>query len=101
MLTQRRKSLSLTLPLSASAVTNHLKRAVWGYPHPSNPNYKYLRAATSNGSDMQNFCIICHRMKADPTVAAKKVKIFNSMDETRYKEKKMTKKSKKPKKKAN
>ncbi|MEE9523968.1 MAG: cytochrome c3 family protein, partial [Thermodesulfovibrionales bacterium] len=45
-------------------------------PHPSNPNYKYLRAATSNGSDMQNFCIICHRMKADPTVAAKKVKIF-------------------------
>jgi predicted CXXCH cytochrome family protein len=70
-------------------------------PHPSNPNYKYLRAATSNGSDMQNFCIICHRMKADPTVAAKKVKIFNSMDETRYKEKKMTKKSKKPKKKAN
>jgi predicted CXXCH cytochrome family protein len=69
-------------------------------PHPSNPNYKYLRIATSNGSNMQNFCIACHPMKADRDVAAKKVQLFNSMDETKYIEKKTLKKSNKATKKA-
>jgi predicted CXXCH cytochrome family protein len=53
-------------------------------PHPSNANYKYLRIDTANGSKMENFCAICHPMKADPKAAAEKMKLFNSMDERAY-----------------
>lgn len=49
-------------------------------PHPSNPNYKYLRVDTAKGATMGNFCAMCHGSKADPA-AMKNMKIFNSMDE--------------------
>jgi predicted CXXCH cytochrome family protein len=49
-------------------------------PHPSNPNYKYLRADTAKGSKMDAFCGVCHPVKSDP--AAEKVVLFTSMDET-------------------
>ena len=53
-------------------------------PHPSNPNYKYLRIDTANGSKMTVFCAACHPMKADPKSAASaKVTLFNSMDENK------------------
>jgi predicted CXXCH cytochrome family protein len=48
-------------------------------PHPSNPNYKYLRVDTKGGQDMQSFCSVCHFMKSG--VAAKEIRVFNSMDE--------------------
>jgi predicted CXXCH cytochrome family protein len=48
-------------------------------PHPSNPNYKYLRVDTKKGGEMRVFCAVCHSSKAD--VAAKDIKVFNSMDE--------------------
>jgi predicted CXXCH cytochrome family protein len=48
-------------------------------PHPSNPNYKYLRVDTMGGREMSNFCAICHRSKAD--TGEIKVDVFNSMDE--------------------
>ncbi len=55
-------------------------------PHPSNPNYKYLRVDTANGSKMAVFCAACHPMKADPKSAASaKSTLFNSMDENLYK----------------
>ncbi len=52
-------------------------------PHPSNPNYKYLRLDTgNNGAKMENFCSVCHASKADPKAAsAAKAKLFSSMDE--------------------
>ena len=50
-------------------------------PHPSNPNYKYLRADTSKGAKMDTFCAMCHPIKAD-AATAEKVVIFTSMDET-------------------
>lgn len=49
-------------------------------PHPSNPNYKYLRVDTAKGSKMDQFCAMCHASKSD-LVAAAPV-IFSSMDET-------------------
>lgn len=50
-------------------------------PHPSNPNYKYLRFDPgNNGSKMENFCAACHPMKVDPKSAVK-TKAFSSMDE--------------------
>lgn len=49
-------------------------------PHPSNPNYKYLRVDTKGGAKMQIFCAMCHASKADPKDVTK-VKIFSSMDE--------------------
>jgi len=49
-------------------------------PHPSNPNYKYLRVDTKGGKEMDAFCAVCHAMKADAG-AAGKVAFFNSMDE--------------------
>lgn len=49
-------------------------------PHPSNPNYKYLRTDTAGGSKMDGFCAVCHPMKADPK-AAGKAQFFDSMDE--------------------
>jgi predicted CXXCH cytochrome family protein len=54
-------------------------------PHPSNPNYKYLRVDTANGSKMNVFCAACHPMKADPKSAASAKTLFNSMDENLYK----------------
>ena len=49
-------------------------------PHPSNPNYRYLRVDTNGGANMQNFCAMCHKSKVDPK-AVKDMKIFSSMDE--------------------
>lgn len=48
-------------------------------PHPSNPNFKYLRVATQKGAKMQMFCSLCHSSKSGIKVGADK--IFNSMDE--------------------
>jgi predicted CXXCH cytochrome family protein len=48
-------------------------------PHPSNPNYKYLRVDTKGGADMKNFCGMCHFTKSG--TEAKEMRIFNSMDE--------------------
>ncbi|MEW6163130.1 MAG: cytochrome c3 family protein [Nitrospirota bacterium] len=52
-------------------------------PHPSNPYYKYLRVDTAKGAKMQDFCAMCHPMKADPK-AVKETKIFDSMDERKF-----------------
>ncbi len=53
-------------------------------PHPSNPNYKYLRYDPgTNGSKMENFCAACHPMKADPKSAVKP-HAFSSMDERSF-----------------
>lgn len=52
-------------------------------PHPSNPNYKYLRVDTDGGSSITNFCVVCHPMKADAQ-AVKNSTFFNSMDETKF-----------------
>ncbi len=51
-------------------------------PHPSNPNYKYLRVDTQGGAEMQKFCAICHPAKAD--VKLSKIKVFDSMDERQF-----------------
>ncbi len=53
-------------------------------PHPSNPNYKYLKTDTAKGAKMEEFCAVCHPMKADPKSASVKARYFNSMDETLY-----------------
>ena len=50
-------------------------------PHPSNPNYKYLRVDTAKGSKMDAFCGVCHPIKADPS-ASERVVLFTSMDES-------------------
>ncbi len=34
-------------------------------PHPSNPNYKYLRGTVAKGSELGKFCAICHSDKVD------------------------------------
>ncbi len=54
-------------------------------PHPSNPNYKYLRVDTKGGKEMEVFCAVCHPSKAEK--APKEVKIFDSMDERKFAEK--------------
>jgi predicted CXXCH cytochrome family protein len=65
-------------------------------PHPSNPNYKYLRVDTKGGAEMQKFCAICHPSKAG--VRLSDIKVFNSMDETKFVQKsKVSKKKKKSK----
>src|SRR5512141_1549558 len=51
-------------------------------PHPSNPYYKYLRVDTAKGSKMDAFCVVCHPVKGDATLASEKVVLFTSMDET-------------------
>ncbi len=52
-------------------------------PHPSNPNYKYLRVDTgAKGDNMDPFCAVCHPSKADAGVVAARAPIFSSMDET-------------------
>ena len=35
-------------------------------PHPSNPNYMYLRADVSGSGDMGVFCAVCHPSKREP-----------------------------------
>jgi hypothetical protein len=50
-------------------------------PHPSNPNYRYLRVTASDKApSMSVFCGICHPRKADPNSVPKS--LFSSMDET-------------------
>jgi predicted CXXCH cytochrome family protein len=52
-------------------------------PHPSNPNYKYLRVDTgAKGQNMDGFCVVCHPIKADAAASATKAALFTSMDET-------------------
>ncbi|HSM94161.1 MAG TPA: cytochrome c3 family protein [Anaeromyxobacteraceae bacterium] len=51
-------------------------------PHPSNPNYRYLRVASGKQApSMTVFCVVCHPGKADPNKAPPP--LFDSMDETR------------------
>jgi predicted CXXCH cytochrome family protein len=52
-------------------------------PHPSNPNHKYLKVATSGGSKMQVFCSLCHSSKSG--IKVKSSQIFDSMDERKGK----------------
>jgi predicted CXXCH cytochrome family protein len=50
-------------------------------PHPSNPNFRYLRvSATGKAPSMSEFCSVCHPGKADPN--RKAAPLFDSMDET-------------------
>jgi predicted CXXCH cytochrome family protein len=49
-------------------------------PHPSNPNYAYLRLDTKGGKAMDKFCAACHSTKADPG-SVQAVAFFSSMDE--------------------
>jgi predicted CXXCH cytochrome family protein len=52
-------------------------------PHPSNPNYKYLRVDTgAKGQNMDGFCAVCHPIKADASAVATKAALFTSNDET-------------------
>jgi predicted CXXCH cytochrome family protein len=52
-------------------------------PHPSNPNFKYLRVDTgAKGQNMDGFCAVCHPIKADASAVAAKAALFTSMDET-------------------
>jgi predicted CXXCH cytochrome family protein len=48
-------------------------------PHPSNPNYRYLRISTSKAPTLTELCSVCHPRKADPGAAP--TKLFSSMDE--------------------
>jgi predicted CXXCH cytochrome family protein len=51
-------------------------------PHPSNPNYKYLRVDVgATGQNIDKFCGVCHASKSD--VPAGSVAVFDSMDERR------------------
>jgi hypothetical protein len=52
-------------------------------PHPSNPNFKYLRVDTgAKGQSIDVFCGVCHPIKADASAVAAKAVLFTSMDET-------------------
>lgn len=55
-------------------------------PHPSNPNWKYLRVSTKGGTQVGKFCAVCHTAKADLkfyNIASKNdIKIFSSMNES-------------------
>ncbi|BDG05205.1 cytochrome c3 family protein [Anaeromyxobacter oryzae] len=48
-------------------------------PHPSNPNYRYLRIAVSRTPTLSELCSVCHPRKADPDTRA--TPLFSSMDE--------------------
>jgi hypothetical protein len=49
-------------------------------PHPSNPNYRYLRVNVgSKAPTIAGFCGVCHPRQADPS--ARKARLFSSMDE--------------------
>jgi predicted CXXCH cytochrome family protein len=64
-------------------------------PHPSNPNYKYLRVSTGKrGSDMGQFCSLCHSSKSGTRIPASSV--FSSMDETKSSARSAVKKTTRP-----
>jgi hypothetical protein len=48
-------------------------------PHPSNPNYRYLRIAVTRSPTFSELCSVCHPRKADRASPA--TSLFNSMDE--------------------
>jgi hypothetical protein len=48
-------------------------------PHPSNPNYRYLRIAVTRSPVLSELCVVCHPRKAD--AAARPARLFSSMDE--------------------
>jgi hypothetical protein len=48
-------------------------------PHPSNPNYRYLRIAVTRTPTLSELCGVCHPRKTDP--AARATPLFSSMDE--------------------
>jgi predicted CXXCH cytochrome family protein len=51
-------------------------------PHPSNPNYKYLRVDVgAKGQNLDKFCAVCHPAKTDS--GAGQIAFFDSMDERR------------------
>jgi hypothetical protein len=51
-------------------------------PHPSNPNYKYLRVDVgAKAQNLDKFCGVCHPSKSDG--GAQAVAFFDSMDERR------------------
>jgi predicted CXXCH cytochrome family protein len=39
-------------------------------PHPSNPNYRYLRIAVTRTPTLTELCSVCHPRKADPSTRA-------------------------------
>ena len=47
-------------------------------PHPSNPNYRYLRLASPGSPTVSQLCGVCHPRNAAVTYAPK---LFSSMDE--------------------
>ena len=47
-------------------------------PHPSNPNYRYLRIAVGRTPTLSELCSVCHPRKAD---AGRATPLFTSMDE--------------------
>ncbi|MEW5745793.1 MAG: cytochrome c3 family protein [Nitrospirota bacterium] len=53
-------------------------------PHPSNPNYRYLRSDVGKGEKMEAFCAVCHPMKANPQSVGQKIRFFDSMDERAF-----------------
>jgi hypothetical protein len=48
-------------------------------PHPSNPNYRYLRIAVTRTPTLAELCSVCHPRKADPGAAG--APLFSTMDE--------------------
>lgn len=48
-------------------------------PHPSNPNYRYLRIAVAGSPSLSTLCGLCHPRKADR--AQRPPALFDSMDE--------------------
>lgn len=50
-------------------------------PHPSNPNYKYLRIGGPAQTALTQLCSLCHSRKADPNYVPPR--LFSSMDETK------------------
>ncbi len=55
-------------------------------PHPSNPNWKYLRVSTKGGTQVGKFCAVCHPAKVDfkyyNLTSKEDIKIFSSMNES-------------------
>ncbi len=56
-------------------------------PHPSNPNWRYLRVNTESGSKVGQFCATCHGAKADKKfygaeLAQGNIQLFSSMNES-------------------
>jgi predicted CXXCH cytochrome family protein len=48
-------------------------------PHPSNPNYRYLRIPATAAPSISQLCSVCHVRKADPSFVPPR--LFSSMDE--------------------